>query len=77
MFALVQYLEGKDLELHASRQVGLLDFIASALPASHSSKPGACQVTVYLLRLLRVLLSLPATTTTTTKPFSPKQVGVG
>jgi hypothetical protein len=63
MFALVQYLEGKDLELHASRQVGLLDFIASALPASHSSKPGACQVTVYLLCLLRVLLSLPANRT--------------
>jgi hypothetical protein len=63
MFTLVQYLDGKDLELHASRQVGLLDFIASALPASHSSKPGACQVTVYLLRLLRVLLSLPANRT--------------
>lgn len=59
----MQYLEGKDLELHASRQVGLLDFIASALPASHTSKPGACQVTVYLLRLLRVLLSLPANRT--------------
>ena len=60
---MVQYLEGKDLELHASRQVGLLDFIASALPASHTSKPGACQVTAYLLRLLRVLLSLPANRT--------------
>ncbi|XP_062187803.1 uncharacterized protein LOC133891107 isoform X2 [Phragmites australis] len=57
---IAKYLEGKDLELHASRQVGLLDFIASALPASHTSRPGACQVTVYLLRLLRVLLSLPA-----------------
>lgn len=60
---IAKYLEGKDLELHASRQVGLLDFIASALPASHTSKPGACQVTVYLLRLLRVLLSLPANRT--------------
>ncbi|KAF8655749.1 hypothetical protein HU200_060906 [Digitaria exilis] len=60
---IIKYLEGKDLELHASRQVGLLDFIASALPASHTSKPGACQVTVYLLRLLRVLLSLPANRT--------------
>ncbi|XP_062190721.1 uncharacterized protein LOC133893648 isoform X2 [Phragmites australis] len=57
---ITKYLEGKDLELHASRQVGLLDFIASALPASHTSRPGACQVIVYLLRLLRVLLSLPA-----------------
>jgi hypothetical protein len=63
LFIWVQYLEGKDLELHASRQVGLLGFIASALPASHTSKPGACQVTVYLLRLLRVLLSLPANRT--------------
>ncbi|KAL6855941.1 hypothetical protein ACP4OV_018743 [Aristida adscensionis] len=60
---IMKYLEGKELELHASRQVGLLDFIASALPASHTSKPGACQVTVYLLRLLRVLLSLPANRT--------------
>ncbi|KAJ1291738.1 hypothetical protein BS78_02G339100 [Paspalum vaginatum] len=60
---ITKYLEGKDLELHASRQIGLLDFIASALPASHTSKPGACQVTVYLLRLLRVLLSLPANRT--------------
>ncbi|KAF0919279.1 hypothetical protein E2562_029043 [Oryza meyeriana var. granulata] len=60
---MTKYLEGKDLELHASRQVGLLDFIASALPASHTSRPGACQVTVYLLRLLRVLLSLPANRT--------------
>ncbi|KAL5198317.1 hypothetical protein ABZP36_001829 [Zizania latifolia] len=60
---MTKYLEGKDLELHASRQVGLLDFIASALPASHTSRPGACQVTVYLLRLLRVLLLLPANRT--------------
>uniref|UniRef100_A0A0E0L9R9 S phase cyclin A-associated protein in the endoplasmic reticulum N-terminal domain-containing protein n=1 Tax=Oryza punctata TaxID=4537 RepID=A0A0E0L9R9_ORYPU len=60
---MTKYLEGKDLELHASRQIGLLDFIASALPASHTSRPGACQVTVYLLRLLRVLLSLPANRT--------------
>lgn len=53
-------MEGKDPELQASRQAGLLDFIASALPASHTSKPEACQVTIYLLRLLRVVLSLPA-----------------
>ncbi|PKU74911.1 hypothetical protein MA16_Dca020683 [Dendrobium catenatum] len=55
-----QFLEGKDIELHASRQAGLLDFISSALPASHTSKPESCQVTVYLLRLLRVVLSVPA-----------------
>lgn len=60
---MTKFLEGKDLELHATRQVGLLDFIASALPASHTSRPVACQVTVYLLRLLRVLLSLPANRT--------------
>lgn len=57
---MIKFLEGKDPELQASRQAGLLDFIASALPASHTSKPEACQVTVYLLRLLRVVLSLPA-----------------
>jgi hypothetical protein len=38
----------------------MLDFISSALPASHTSKPEGCQVTLYLLRLLRTLLSLPA-----------------
>lgn len=53
-------MEGKDPELQATRQAGLLDFIASALPASHTSKPEACQVTIYLLRLLRVVLSVPA-----------------
>ncbi|KAL8091446.1 uncharacterized protein LOC141693225 [Apium graveolens] len=57
---MIKFLEGKDPELQASRQAGLLDFIASALPASHTSKPEACQVTIYLLRLLRVVLSLPA-----------------
>ncbi|KAK8943770.1 hypothetical protein KSP40_PGU021629 [Platanthera guangdongensis] len=57
---MIKFLEGKDLELHASRQAGLLDFISSALPASHTSKPEACQVTVFLLRLLRVVLSVPA-----------------
>ncbi|XP_058070263.1 uncharacterized protein LOC131219231 isoform X2 [Magnolia sinica] len=57
---MIKFLEGKDSELHASRQAGLLDFIASALPASHTSKPEACQVTIYLLRLLRVVLSVPA-----------------
>lgn len=56
----IQFLEGKDAELQASRQAGLLDFIASALPASHTSKPEACQVTIYLLRLLRTVLSVPA-----------------
>lgn len=53
-------MEGKDAELQASRQAGLLDFIASALPASHTSKPEACQVTIHLLKLLRVVLSLSA-----------------
>lgn len=57
---MIKFLEGKDPELQASRQAGLLDFIASALPASHTSKPEACQVTIYLLRLLRVVLSIPA-----------------
>lgn len=57
---IIKFLDGKDPELHASRQAGLLDFIASALPASHTSKPEASQVTIYLLRLLRVILSLPA-----------------
>ncbi|XP_020582167.1 uncharacterized protein LOC110025841 [Phalaenopsis equestris] len=57
---MLKFLEGKDIELHASRQAGLLDFISSALPASHTSKPESCQVTVYFLRLLRVLLSVPA-----------------
>lgn len=53
-------MEGRDAELQASRQAGLLDFIASALPASQSSKPEACQVTMYLLRLLKVVLATPA-----------------
>lgn len=57
---MIKFLEGKEPELHASRQAGLVDFIASALPASHMSKPEACQVTIYLLRLLKVVLSLPA-----------------
>ncbi|KAG9439325.1 hypothetical protein H6P81_019490 [Aristolochia fimbriata] len=57
---MIKFLEGKDPELHTSRQAGLLDFIASALPASHISKPEACQVTIYLLRLLKVVLALPA-----------------
>ncbi|CAM8943603.1 unnamed protein product [Rhodiola kirilowii] len=57
---IIKYVEGKELELHACRQAGLLDFIASALPASHSSKPDACLVTVYFLRLLKVVLSLPS-----------------
>lgn len=53
-------MEGKDPELQASRQAGLLDFIASALPASHTSKPEACLVTLHLLKLLKVVLSAPA-----------------
>ncbi|EXC11028.1 hypothetical protein L484_015248 [Morus notabilis] len=57
---MVKYLEGKDAELQASRQAGLIDFIASALPASHTSKPEACQVTIHLLKLLRVVLSVSA-----------------
>ncbi|KAK8687640.1 hypothetical protein V6N13_086444 [Hibiscus sabdariffa] len=54
---MIKFLEGKEPELHASRQAGLIDFIASALPASHTSKPEACQVTIHLLKLLRVVLS--------------------
>ncbi|KAI9175015.1 hypothetical protein LWI28_026210 [Acer negundo] len=57
---MIKFLEGKDPELLASRQAGLLDFIASALPASHTSKPEACQVTIHLLKLLRVVLSVPS-----------------
>ncbi|KAI3463879.1 hypothetical protein Pfo_020542 [Paulownia fortunei] len=57
---MIKFLEGRDAELQASRQAGLLDFIASALPASHTSKPEGCQVTIYLLRLLRVVLATPA-----------------
>ncbi|GMH31548.1 hypothetical protein Nepgr_033392 [Nepenthes gracilis] len=57
---MIKFLEGKELELQASRQAGLLDFISSALPASHISKPEACRVTIYLLKLLRVVLSVPA-----------------
>ncbi|GMJ04940.1 hypothetical protein HRI_004163200 [Hibiscus trionum] len=56
---MIKFLEGKEPELHASRQAGLIDFIASALPASHTSKPEACQVTIHLLKLLRVVLSTP------------------
>ncbi|XP_022728436.1 uncharacterized protein LOC111283970 isoform X2 [Durio zibethinus] len=56
---MIKFLEGKEPELQASRQSGLLDFIASALPASHTSKPEACQVTIHLLKLLRVVLSTP------------------
>lgn len=54
---MVKFLDGKEAELHACRQAGLIDFIASALPASHTSKPEACLVTIYLLRLLKVVLS--------------------
>ncbi|XP_056174978.1 uncharacterized protein LOC115691628 isoform X2 [Syzygium oleosum] len=57
---MIKFLDGKDPELQASRQAGLIDFIASALPASHTSKPEACQVTVHLLKLLKVVLSVPA-----------------
>uniref|UniRef100_A0A7N0VEK1 S phase cyclin A-associated protein in the endoplasmic reticulum N-terminal domain-containing protein n=1 Tax=Kalanchoe fedtschenkoi TaxID=63787 RepID=A0A7N0VEK1_KALFE len=57
---IIKYVDGKEPELHACRQAGLLDFIASALPASHSSKPDACLATAYFLRLLKVVLFLPA-----------------
>ncbi|KAK9669199.1 hypothetical protein RND81_13G115200 [Saponaria officinalis] len=57
---IIKFLEGKELELLASRKAGLLDFISSALPASHVSKPEASQVTIYLLRLLKVVLFVPA-----------------
>ncbi|CAN4088401.1 unnamed protein product [Withania somnifera] len=57
---MIKFLEGRDAELQASRQAGLVDFIASALPASHTSKPESCQVTVYLLRLLKIVLSVAA-----------------
>lgn len=57
---LLQYLEEREPELHAARQQGLIDYIATALPASHSSKPEASAFTVALLRLLMVVLSLPA-----------------
>ncbi|CAA0825819.1 Unknown protein [Striga hermonthica] len=57
---MIKFLEAKDAELQAARQAGLLDFIASALPASHTSKPEACQVTIYLLRLLKIVLATSA-----------------
>ncbi|XP_049934610.1 uncharacterized protein LOC116257263 isoform X3 [Nymphaea colorata] len=57
---IVKFLDGREPELHASRQAGLLDFVAAALPACHTSKPDSCQVTISLLQLLKVLLSLPA-----------------
>ncbi|GAB2240611.1 hypothetical protein Droror1_Dr00021129 [Drosera rotundifolia] len=56
---MIKFLEGKDLELQAARHAGVLDFISSALPASHISTPEACQVTIYLLKLLKVVLSVP------------------
>ncbi|PON68898.1 S phase cyclin A-associated protein in the endoplasmic reticulum, N-terminal [Parasponia andersonii] len=57
---IIKFVEGKDAELQASRQAGLLDFIASALPASHTSKPEAWQVPIHLLKLLKVVLSVSA-----------------
>ncbi|KAG0561411.1 hypothetical protein KC19_9G062600 [Ceratodon purpureus] len=57
---IIKYLEEREPELHAARQQGLIDYIATALPASHSSKPEASAFTVALLRLLMVVLSLPA-----------------
>lgn len=56
---MIRYVEGKDPELQAYRQAGLLDFIASALLASHTSKPAAYLVTLRLLKLLKVILSAP------------------
>ncbi|KAF2311242.1 hypothetical protein GH714_021135 [Hevea brasiliensis] len=55
-----QFLEEKEPELQASRQAGLLNFIASALPASHTSKPEVCQVMIHLIKFLQVVLSVPA-----------------
>ncbi|KAI4326600.1 hypothetical protein MLD38_031896 [Melastoma candidum] len=57
---MIKFLDGKEPELQASREAGLLDFLASAIPASHTSKPEACQVTIHLLKLLKGVLSLPA-----------------
>ncbi|XP_047337958.1 S phase cyclin A-associated protein in the endoplasmic reticulum-like isoform X2 [Impatiens glandulifera] len=57
---MIKFLEGKDPELQACRQTDLIEFIASALPASHTSKPETCKVTIYFLRLLKVVLSIPA-----------------
>ncbi|MCO5595815.1 hypothetical protein L7F22_049865 [Adiantum nelumboides] len=57
---MIKYFDGKAAELHAARQAGLIDFIATAIPASHSSKAEASQTTLSLLRILKVLLALPA-----------------
>lgn len=57
---MIKYFDGKEAELHAARQAGLVDFIATALPASHTSKAEASQTTLSLLRILKVLLALPA-----------------
>ncbi|XP_024529909.1 uncharacterized protein LOC9660323 [Selaginella moellendorffii] len=57
---IIKHLDGKEAELHVARHTGLVDFIATALPASHTSKPEASQTTVALLKLLVVLLTLPA-----------------
>lgn len=46
--------------LHAARQQGLIDYIATALPASHSSRHEPSAFTMALLRLLMVVLFLPA-----------------
>lgn len=56
---MIKYLEGKGPELQASRQVRLLDFIASVLLDSRTSKPEACLVTLHLLKLLKIVLSAP------------------
>ncbi|XP_057995374.1 uncharacterized protein LOC110656896 [Hevea brasiliensis] len=57
---MIKFLEEKEPELQASRQAGLLNFIASALPASHTSKPEVCQVMIHLIKFLQVVLSVPA-----------------
>ncbi|KAI5077181.1 hypothetical protein GOP47_0007005 [Adiantum capillus-veneris] len=57
---MIKYFDGKVAELHAARQAGLIDFIAAAIPASHTSKAEASQTTLSLLRVLKVLLALPA-----------------
>ncbi|KAH7436114.1 hypothetical protein KP509_05G003300 [Ceratopteris richardii] len=57
---MIKYFDGKVAELHAARQAGLIDFIATAIPASHTSKAETSQTTLSLLRILKVLLALPA-----------------
>lgn len=52
IFLFLQFLERKEPELHASRQVGLIDFIASAMPASHTPRPDAPQANIQFLLIV-------------------------